>query len=129
MRLHLLATAPILTDRAIRKFFRDLEDEYFGLMILTFADGFATAGQTKHLEIAIARMIELKRQSDAKRKITRLITGHDLIALGLKPGPIFKTILTEMEELQIEGKIKNKEEGIEYLKVSLLGLLEKKEEK
>ena len=129
MRLHLLATAPILTDRAIRKFFRDLEDEYFGLMVLTFADGFATAGQTKHLEIAISRMIELKRQSDAKRKITRLITGHDLIALGLKPGPIFKTILTEMEELQIEGKIKTKEEGIEYLKVSLYGLLDKKEEK
>jgi poly(A) polymerase len=129
MRLHLLATAPVLTDRAIRKFFRDLEDEYFGLMILTFADGFATAGQTKHLEIAISRMIELKRQSDAKRKITRLINGHDLIALDLKPGPIFKTILTEMEELQIEGKIKTKEEGIEYLKVSLHGLLEKKEEK
>jgi poly(A) polymerase len=129
MRLHLLATAPVLTDRAIRKFFRDLEDEYFGLMILTFADGFATAGQTKHLEAAISRMIELKRQYDAKRRIARLITGHDLIALGLKPGPIFKTILTEMEELQIEGKIKTKEEGIEYLKVSLHGLLEKKEEK
>lgn len=129
MRLHLLATAPVLTDRAIRKFFRDLEDEYFGLMILTFADGFATAGQTKHLEIAIARMIELKRQSDAKRKITRLITGHDLISLGLKPGPIFKTILDELEELQVEGKIKTKEEGIEYLKVSLHGLLEKEQEK
>jgi poly(A) polymerase len=129
MRLHLLATAPTLTDRAIRKFFRDLEDEYFGLMILTFADGYATAGQTRHLEEAIERMIELKRQYDTKRKIARLITGHDLITLGLKPGPIFKTILSEMEELQVEGKIKTKEEGIEYLKVSLHGLLEKKEEK
>jgi poly(A) polymerase len=118
-----------LTDRAIRKFFRDLEDEYFGLMILTFADGYATAGQTRHLEEAIERMIELKRQYDTKRKIARLITGHDLITLGLKPGPIFKTILSEMEELQVEGKIKTKEEGIEYLKVSLHGLLEKKEEK
>ena len=125
MRLHLLATAPVLTDRAIRKFFRDLEDEYFGLMILTFADGFATAGQTKHLETAILRMIELKREYDSRRNIARLITGHDLIALGLKPGPIFKTILEELEELQVEGKIKTKEEGVEYLKVSLHGLLEK----
>ncbi|MEO0094022.1 MAG: HD domain-containing protein [candidate division WOR-3 bacterium] len=125
MRLHLLATAPVLTDRAIRKFFRDLGDEYFGLMILTFADGYATAGRTRHLEDAITQMIELKRQWDAKRKITRLITGHDLIALGLKPGPIFKPILEEMEELQVEGKIKTKEEGLEYLKVALQGLLEK----
>ena len=127
MRLHLLATAPVLTDRAIRKFFRDLADEYFGLMILTFADGYATAGKTVHLEDTILRMIELKRQYDAKRKIARLITGHDLIALGLKPGPIFKTILEELEELQVEGKIKTKEEGIEYLKVALQGLLEKEE--
>ena len=129
MRLHLLATAPILTDRAIRKFFRDLENEYFGLMIITYADGYATAGQTRHLEGAIKRMIGLKREDDAKRAIKRLITGHDLIALGLKPGPIFKTILTEMEELQMEGRITTKEEGIEYLKTSLHGLLEKKEEK
>lgn len=125
MRLHLLATAPVLTERAIRKFFRDLGNEYFGLMILTFADGYATAGRTTHLESAIFRIIELKRQYDAKRKITRLITGHDLIALGLKPGPIFKPILEELEELQVEGKIKTKEEGIEYLKVVLHGLLEK----
>lgn len=124
MRLHLLATAPILTDRAIRKFFRDLVDEYFGLMILTFADGFATAGQTKHLETAISRMIGLKREYDSRRNIARLITGHDLISLGLKPGPIFKTILDEMEELQVEGKIKTKEEGIEYLNATLHGLIE-----
>jgi poly(A) polymerase len=127
MRLHLLATAPVLTDRAIRKFFRDLEDEYFGLMILTFADGFATAGQTRHLEEAISRMIELKREYDSRRNIARLITGHDLIALGLKPGPIFKPILDELEELQVEGKIKSKEEGVEYLKATLHGLLEKGE--
>jgi poly(A) polymerase len=94
------------------------------LMILTFADGYATAGQTKHLETAISRMIDLKREYDSRRNIARLITGHDLIALGLKPGPIFKTILDELEELQVEGKIKTKEEGVEYLKVSLQGLLE-----
>jgi len=104
-----------------------LEDEYFGLMILTFADGFATAGQTRHLEEAISRMIELKREYDSRRNIARLITGHDLIALGLIPGPIFKPILDELEELQVEGKIKSKEEGLEYLKATLHGLLEKVE--
>lgn len=120
MRLHLLASAPILTDRAIRRFFRDLENYAFGLMILTYADGYATAGYTKHLERAIKRMIELKRKEEEEKKKIRLINGYDLIDLGLKPGPIFKKILQEIEELYFEGKVKNKEEAIEYVKKSYL---------
>lgn len=116
MRLHLLATAPELTDRAIRRFFRDVDDEYFGLMILTYADGYATAKMTKHLEITFNRMLKLKQADAAKKKVLRLINGDDLIAWGYKPGPIFKTILQELEELQLEGKIKTKEQGFEYLR-------------
>jgi len=116
MRLHLLATARQLTDRAIRRFFRDLNNEYFGLMILTYADGYATAKQTGHLEQTILRMIKLKQADDAKKKVTRLITGNDLIALGYKPGPIFKPILQELEEMQLDCKITTKQEGIEYVK-------------
>lgn len=120
MRLHLLATAPELTERAIRRYFRDLEDEAFGLMILCYADGWATAGRTTHLEQTITRMIEQARAEAAKAKIKRLVTGDDLIALGMKPGPVFKVILQELEDLQVEGKITTKEEGLEYLKTNLL---------
>ncbi|MCS7250436.1 MAG: HD domain-containing protein [candidate division WOR-3 bacterium] len=120
MRLHLLASAPLLTDRAIRRFFRDLKDYAFGLMILTYADGYATAGYTKHLEKAIKRMIELKRKEEEEKKKIRLITGYDLIDLGLTPGPIFKKILQEIEDLYWEGKIKNKEEAISYIKENYL---------
>ncbi len=116
MRLHLLATAPTLTDRAIRRFFRDLGEEYFGLMLLTYADGYATARRTEHLEKTIIRMMNLKKADESKRKIKRLVTGDDLITLGYKPGPIFKTILQELEDLQLEGKITNKQEGLEYVK-------------
>jgi poly(A) polymerase len=117
MRLHLLATAPVLTDRAIRRFFRDLGDEYFGLLILTYADGYATAKKIDHLERTITRMIEVKRADEAKLKVKRLITGDDLISWGYKPGPIFKTILQELEDLQLEGKITSKEDGYNYLKI------------
>ena len=116
MRLHLLATAPELTERAIRRFFRDLGDEFFGLMILTYADGYATAKKTDHLERTIMRMMTLKKADDSKKIIKRLITGDDLIALGYKPGPDFKLILQELEELQLDGKIKSKEDGFEYIK-------------
>jgi tRNA nucleotidyltransferase/poly(A) polymerase len=116
MRLHLLATGPELTDRAIRRFFRDLKEQWFGLMLLTYADGFATAGQTRHLEQAFARIIGMKREYDAVIKVKRLVTGDDLIAAGLKPGPAFKSILAELQELQVEGKITSTEHGLEYVK-------------
>lgn len=122
MRLHLLATAPDLSERAIRRYFRDLGPEAFGLMILCYADGWATAGRTIHLEDTITRMLEQKRAEDAIVRVRRLVTGHDLIALGLKPGPAFKTILEELENLQIEGRIKTTEEGIAYLRSAMPGL-------
>ncbi len=112
MRPHLLATNSELTDRAIRRFFRDLGEDYFGSMMLAWADGYATAGKTRHLEKKFLRMIQLKREDEAKPKIERLINGYDLIALGLKPGPIFKVILQELLDMQLEGKIKTKDEGM-----------------
>ncbi|GEM_PF-278633 len=122
MRLHLLATAPDLTDRAVRRFFRDLDEEAFGLMILCFSDGWATAGRTGHLEDTITRMIEQRRTEAAKLKVKRFVTGYDLIALGMKPGPSFKVILQELEDLQLEGVITSTEQGLDYLKAHLTGL-------
>lgn len=122
MRLHLLATNPDLTARAIRRFFRDLGDDAFGMMILCVADGWATAGRTRHLEDTIVRMFEQKRAEDEKASRVRLVTGHDLIALGLKPGPAFKVILDELMDLQAEDRISSREEALEYLKANLPGL-------
>lgn len=45
-----------------------------------------------------------------------LITGHDLIALGLKPGPLFKDILTKIEDEQLDGNIATKEAAIKEAK-------------
>jgi len=112
MRLHLLATHEELTDRAIRRFFRDLEEDWFGAMMLAWADGYATAGWTRHLEKVFTRMIELKRADDAKPKVERLVNGYDLIAMGLKPGPRFKIILQELLDMQLEGTISTKEQGL-----------------
>ena len=45
-----------------------------------------------------------------------LINGLDLIALGLKPGPLFREILTKIEDEQLEGNLKTKEEALEKVK-------------
>ncbi len=44
-----------------------------------------------------------------------LITGQDLIKLGMRPGPKFKKILTEITDLQLAEKLKNKAEALQYL--------------
>jgi poly(A) polymerase len=45
-----------------------------------------------------------------------LVTGHDLIALGLKPGPAFSKILDTIKDEQLEEKVKTKEQAIKRVK-------------
>jgi poly(A) polymerase len=45
-----------------------------------------------------------------------LITGNDLITLGLKPGPIFSEILDAIKNEQLEQKITTKEEALKKAK-------------
>jgi len=48
-----------------------------------------------------------------------LVTGHDLIAAGCKPGPAFGAALHEAEDAQLEGRVATKEEA---LKIALAKL-------
>jgi len=41
-----------------------------------------------------------------------LVNGHDLIGLGLRPGPIFKQLLERIRDEQLDGKIKSREEAL-----------------
>jgi poly(A) polymerase len=45
-----------------------------------------------------------------------LVTGEDLIALGMKPGPKFGEILEAVETRQLEGALRNREEALDWLK-------------
>ena len=43
-----------------------------------------------------------------------LLTGHDLKALGLTPGPKFKEILETAANLQLDGKLTTREAALEW---------------
>ena len=45
-----------------------------------------------------------------------LVRGDDLIALGLKPGPKFGEILEAVETQQLEGKLRTREEALDWVK-------------
>ena len=44
-----------------------------------------------------------------------LVTGHDLIALGWKPGPKFKAVLDAVQVRQLEGILRTREEAITWV--------------
>jgi len=59
-----------------------------------------------------------KRQQWADEEIwpPPLITGADLIEMGLSPGPEFKRILTRVEDEQLEGRLKTREDAITFIR-------------
>ncbi len=50
------------------------------------------------------------------KKIKPLINGEDLKKIGIRPGSDFKRILSEIYQLQLDGKIKNKKTALSYIK-------------
>ncbi|RYD37056.1 MAG: HD domain-containing protein [Verrucomicrobiaceae bacterium] len=45
----------------------------------------------------------------------RLLNGHDLQILGYPPGPLLGRILTAVQDLQLEGTLKTKEEAVSWV--------------
>jgi poly(A) polymerase len=45
-----------------------------------------------------------------------LVTGRDLIDLGLTPGPRFKQLLETLQTEQLEGRLQNREAALDLLK-------------
>ena len=50
--------------------------------------------------------------STGKVAPTPLITGDDLEAAGLKPGPLFKRVLESVYDAQLEGRVNSREEAL-----------------
>jgi poly(A) polymerase len=61
------------------------------------------------------RRFLLETPADQVRPL-RLVSGDDLIALGLKPGPEFKGLLDAVEEAQLDGRIASREDAMEFIR-------------
>ena len=58
----------------------------------------------------------LSRYFTQWRQIKPILTGNNLKAMGLKPGPIFKTILEELLKARLDGKVKTEEDEKKLVK-------------
>ena len=71
-------------------------------------------------QMILLRAFEEKLEELSKEQLSPppLISGKDLIALGFAPGPKFKEILSALETEQLEGRLINKEEAIDFVRTN-----------
>ncbi|MFA5089945.1 MAG: HD domain-containing protein [Candidatus Omnitrophota bacterium] len=114
-----LADNKHITARAKFRYFRDTAREALSILLLSLADQRATKGpltseesRIQHEKGVYGLIREYFKNAKAK-KPPRLITGDDLIkSLKISPSPLIGKILSEIEELQAIGKIKDKQEAL-----------------
>ena len=72
--------------------------------------------QSSHRDLENHEFLEAKQAEFAAipPKPPPLISGHDLIALGMEPGPALGALLRELEEQQLEDKLRTRAEALEY---------------
>ena len=85
-------------------------------LALHLADCLASHGMTDAYEFAKSKIEEF---GEEEIRPAPLITGKDLMEMGLKPGPEFSKILSEVEDAQMENRISSKDEAIEFVKEKL----------
>lgn len=109
--------------RAMRRLVMEINADYPALFLLSMADSMAGCGPLKppELDLEIARLWEKVHRFyvdtlTPTRQRRRLLTGHDIIAgLGLSPGPIIGKALDLIEEAQLEGLVRSREEAVSFL--------------
>jgi len=104
-----------------------LKDQKLGedLILLARADAIASMPEQgkpnlENINYLILRIEKLKKHLDKKdAEVKTVISGRDLIELGLKPGPMYKKILSRIREDQLNGIVKNRDEAIAKVKTLL----------
>ncbi|MGH9632325.1 MAG: CCA tRNA nucleotidyltransferase [Bryobacteraceae bacterium] len=99
--------APNMKESTLKRFLR-LEDfsEHLELHRLDC--------ESSHRMLGNYRFVKDKMEELGGEQIAppRLLTGHDLIAAGYRPGPGFGKMLQMVEDAQLEGRIQTKEEAL-----------------
>lgn len=118
VRNHLrLVQAPDMRLSTLKRMLR--EDGFDELLGLARMDALASNGDLTYVEFCTRRRAELLREEAMHPP--RLLGGHDLIALGYPPGPVLGDILRALEEAQLEGEVRTREEAERFVGARFAG--------
>lgn len=112
-----------ITGRACLRLVRAVGDDLPGIFLLAMADSLAGQGPGKpagteralaelYLEVAAVYRNSIKPVFEEPP----LLNGHALQEVfGLEPGPVFRKILTGLQEAQVEKKVCTREEALSWV--------------
>ena len=106
-----------MRESTLKRFIR--QEGFEQLLALHKADASASDGNLAFHEFCMNSYQEYKKMPPTDQ--FKLISGRDLIQLGLLPGPRFSEILKTLEDLALERKLKTKEEALEYVVKHFVG--------
>lgn len=106
-----LMSAPEMRTATLKRFLR--EDGIEELLELARLDALSSSGDLRPYQFCRQQLAALAPEQIAP---PRLLNGHDLMALGLSPGPQFKDILHAVEDAQLEGRLHSREEALAWVK-------------
>jgi poly(A) polymerase len=69
----------------------------------------------RHLDAYNFVLRTLEETPAEEMRPVRLLTGNDLQRLGYQPGPLFSKILRSLEDAQLEGTVRSREEAIAFV--------------
>jgi poly(A) polymerase len=112
VRNHLrMCMAPRMRPATLKRMLA--EDGFTELLELSRLDTLASSSYLGFYHFCRRAM---ESMTTAEIRPPRLIGGDDLIALGFAPGPDFKRILREVEDLHLDGALTTQQEAIGYIR-------------
>lgn len=113
------------TDRALRRFARDLSGQTLPLLLLQLADGMATRGpayRREHFErhLAFLGHIVTRTAEALREEEPALVDGEELMReLGLPSGRLLGAVLTSVREAQLAGEVDDRATALALARQSL----------
>ena len=73
---------------------------------------------SSHGNLALYDFVRQRVQQTSQEEIrpAPLLNGEDLIALGYRPGPQFREILSAVEDAQLEGTLHSKDDALAFVR-------------
>lgn len=117
MRIFLISNSQS-SDKAIRRLVYKVGDLTPALIVLTLCDMYGSSGGTENDSTIMVQ----KRCGDVlqalnewrQKPLPRLVTGHDLLALGFEQGPRIGKVLDDIRERQIGGELVKREDALRF---------------
>ncbi|NPA24855.1 MAG: HD domain-containing protein, partial [Deltaproteobacteria bacterium] len=112
-------------EKGLRRLVFDLEDDLGLLLLHALADLEATRGRNpaprREALLKLSRELLAIYKKERESFIKPLLTGRDLIALGMEPGPGMGVVIKLIHQRQIAGEIENRDQALAAAEQLLTG--------